>query len=144
MSLTWSVTDIKDWETVTRIPVYTTGEPEPDYRLSPITHALIFGTMAVGIGHISEKDAPEFYARLALYERMNGSFTTVPDPKDPSNRVNYYITPEDVQRHIGLRTNVFPKETRTKWYKRILDSAMRDHIYTFNRAMEKQAEKVEA
>src|SRR5581483_2508285 len=97
MSLTWNIEKVKDYDTVCWIE----GE------LNPITNTLIWATMSVKLGEITEKNAAEFYARLAITEKITG-------PSVVKDGEPYYITPEDVEAHIGLYCNVI-NESRTKF-----------------------------
>jgi hypothetical protein len=98
-----------------------------DGVLRPETKSLIFATMVVGIGRITEGNAAEFYARLHAFERLNGTYLT-------EQGKNVYLTPEDVRRHIGLTTNV-ANETRAKWLKRVLGGEVDDIVRQYNRAL---------
>ena len=69
------------------------------------TEAVIFRTMAVGIGEITAENAIEFWTRNMIYSLLT---------HDP--RLSYEL----ILEHVGLTTNV-PKESDTKWRKRILD-----------------------
>lgn len=69
-------------------------------RLSPITHALIWHTMAIGMGSITERNWQEFYRRVHCRERVAGSLLL------SSEGSPHHIKPQDVRRHIGLKTNV--------------------------------------
>jgi len=69
-----------------------------------LTEALIWGTMFTGIGNLTREDLPEFLARLDVAGYWTGTPPTV----------------EQVLPYVGLRTNVFPKETRAKWLKRVI------------------------
>lgn len=93
MALTWDATEIEGWSDITdeEWPRWTT---------------LIFCTMNVGIGHITEKNAAEFYGRLNVIERL------LDIPKEDR------FTPEFVQRAIGLRCNV-TDETRAQFLRRL-------------------------
>jgi hypothetical protein len=108
MSLDWSVAKVKDWETVTRIiadeDVPMQGIKKGETVLNPITHSLIFSTMAVGIGEITSENVCEFYTRLKLWDLSRGFAEDTPSF-------------EDVKKHIGLKTNVFPKTTDIKFFR---------------------------
>ncbi len=117
MSLNWSLEGCEDWEAL---------KTDEEW---PITQTLIFATMGVGIGEITEKTLPEFYARIAFLERLNGSFVKA-QSEDGSDWVDRPITVEDIRRRIGLTTNVFPQETRAKWAKRQADMALTDLVRT--------------
>ncbi len=116
MSLNWDLSKAEDWESL---------KTDEEW---PVTQTLIFRTMAVGIGEITEKTLPEFYARIAFLERLNGSFVKAQD--DSGAWVDRPITVDDIRRRIGLTTNVFPQETRAKWAKRQADSVLTDLVRT--------------
>lgn len=67
------------------------------------------GTIITGIGALTEKTIPEFYARLSAYEKLHGALGRNGDGSD------HYTALEDIVKLKGLRTNVFPVMTRTKW-----------------------------
>lgn len=88
------------------------------------TETLIWATMATNINQITEKNADEFYARISLYERLNGSLRRNPDLSD------CFVSPEEVRAHIGLGTNA-TNMTQARWLKsigeRYLKQAARDY-----------------
>lgn len=127
MSLDTDYTLIENFEEV----IYETVDGQ--VRMRPRSQAIIFGTMPLGIGSITEENAAEFYARLAYYELLFGAFvtrwdgeTSIPEP----------ITPEDVRLHIGLRTNVFPKETERRWLVRMGQMKLRELEHESSKARE--------
>lgn len=61
-----------------------------------VTRDIIFLTMPLAIGEITEKNWMEFYHRLCLYEMYHGQIW-----KD------IRLGPDIVKRHIGLKTNVY-------------------------------------
>ena len=69
-----------------------------DDAIWPITNALIWGTMSVAMNSITEKDWREFYTRCHMIETIHGAWLFY----DHKPR---FITPDDVQSHIGLHTN---------------------------------------
>jgi hypothetical protein len=69
-------------------------------RLHPVTEALVFSTMSVMMGSITEKNWREFYSRVAMKEAALGA-SLINGDGSPA-----YITPEQVRAHIGLTTNV--------------------------------------
>jgi hypothetical protein len=58
---------------------------------SPKTQALIFGSRAIGMRAITEKNWQKFYQRLFLVSRIRG--------------LDLPVSPQDVWSHIGLSTN---------------------------------------
>jgi hypothetical protein len=105
-------------------------DPSP-VTMNGVTQTIIWATMAVGIGSITDKTAEEFYARVHVVERLNGPFLL--NPEDGSE---HYLTPEDIRAHIGLKTNVFPMEPRAKWRTSVMNRALGDHIRTYRRHVE--------
>lgn len=97
-----------------------------------LTQALIFATMAVGINEITEANADEFYARVTITDLVGGPWLLV-DNKRSS------ITVEDVQKHVGLRTNASPL-TRTKFLKQQVTSRMNDLAAQYRRATQRAKE----
>lgn len=144
MSLNFQLGGIADWESVTQIEALDDapmqGVTKGDMIQNPVTTSLIWSTIAVGLGEISESNAEKFYGRLRCYEKLFGAFMYraeghVGDP---------WITPEEVIQHIGLTTNV-SDESDTKWRTRILSHFMGEQARPFRRASEKlDKEKVAA
>ncbi len=79
--------------------------------LRPVTELLIFTTMHVGIGKITESNADEFYARMIVAHTLFDIGIVTEDETE-------LLKPKDVQDHIGLMTNV-GIETRPQWVKRL-------------------------
>ena len=78
----------------------------------PITNALIWLTMGVDLGEITEKNIGEFYARIKLWEAIQGCM--IKDDKLD----DVYLSFEDVRKRIGLTTNV-SDVSRTKFINRV-------------------------
>lgn len=111
MALNWSVKDVKNHEAIC-YPLDNNGKR----YLGPVTEALIFLTMAVGLTEITEKNAQEFYTRLAFYQ----SVFNVPE----EDRLTY----AQVRIHIGLHTNA-GNQTKAQWLKRIYENHARELAY---------------
>lgn len=78
-------------------------------RHDDITTAVIFATISTSPsddGRITERVAPEFFARVYAYERVRGSYIT------DGNGQPVYLTWDDMLDHVGLYTNMFPRMTR--------------------------------
>lgn len=93
MPLTWDVSKIKDQSTVCF---------DGDFKINPITKALIFMTESIGVPVITEESQYDFFLRCRVHERINGA--AIPD-SDPLKLGNKSIGLGDVRNHIGLRTN---------------------------------------
>ena len=101
MSLDWGIDKIRDWEAITM---------GSDVE-GPITHSMVWMTMVLDMGIITEKNWKEFYARSKLYAQLA--------EEEP------FFKLEDVHRRIGLRTNVITKGSTRDWVWRI---AKRNHL----------------
>lgn len=66
-----------------------------DKLSSSLKETIIFTTMFVGMGDITEKNCEEFYRRVYTWEAVTGPL-----------RRNTYITLEEVKQFVGLHTNV--------------------------------------
>jgi hypothetical protein len=89
-----------------------------------ITQSIIFATMSVGIGEITEENVHEFWMRYSIFA------------------ANPYFTVEDVRNHIGLKTNV-STITRHKFLTvmvpRFMENNLRGHLYNENYKKEQAA-----
>lgn len=125
MSLNWNLTEIKDHERVCFVIADSDdaahGVKAGDRLLSNVTHALIWRTMAVGIGSLTDKTAAEFATRNTIWCQLNGFAND--------------LTIEQIHAHIGLRTNV-SYETKAKWLKWTVDRA-----YTYGMGVNNHAIK---
>lgn len=124
MSLNWSIKKVENVQEII---------DDPDEAV--ITEAIVWSTIAVGFGEITEKNAQEFYARLSVYEQLYGTMLQAEGKEIP-------LTPENISRRIGLHTNVFPNKTETQWKKGLTDRALADARRVFDKATKK--EKVSA
>lgn len=126
MALTYNFEKIKDYKETVWLP---SGE------MNPVTHALIFGTMSVGLGSITDKNVEEFAARFRIVEKLHGPFL-----RDAGG--DRFITDEEFVAHIGLVCNV-SNETRAKWASRLFvnksTSITEDYTRWFNRNQKKAA-----
>lgn len=127
MSLTWDVENVKDYESTC---FYTDDEcAEGERKLNPITNALIWHTLSIGIGQFTEKNAAKIYARIAIVEKLDGpSLRNADGPRA--------ITPEDVQAHIGMWTNV-GDITDAQFKKRVIDDVLSRNEREYERAVKK-------
>jgi hypothetical protein len=120
MSLNYDLGGIENYKEVCFI------EDELGSKLSVITEVLIFRCMAVGIGEITDRTIPEFWARMEAFDKLNGHpiYETGNDGKTKHRRITF----EELKSHRGLTTNVFPQETRAKWIKRILGNRLDQEV----------------
>ncbi len=109
MSLDYQLGSIKDWKTVCFEKHGT-----PDARMNPITHSIIFATMAVDMGEITMTNALDFFERLDYIQREAGGLLFDHEEGKP---VPFWITLDHVHKHVGLRTNV-PTMRKSAWIKK--------------------------
>lgn len=106
MSLNWDVRDIKDHETVTT-------DPNDEKKWHPVTQGLVWMCMFIDMNGITEKNIDEFVARTKLYEKVFGETMW-----DVENQKYVGFTREQIESHIGLRTNV-STESKTKFLNKL-------------------------
>ena len=132
MSLNWNLEAIENHKEVCWIKTDEKGDDgEPRVRMNPVTETLIFMTMAVKLGSITEANADEFYARLKVIEKLEGPFMF---KTEDGKKVDVYFTPEDVQAHIGLACNV-SNETTTKFFSGLRQGLFKSHKNHYKAAM---------
>jgi hypothetical protein len=116
VSLDFNFTAIRDYE-----------ELHADDDQLAVSHGLVWGALATGIGTLTEKNVPEYYARIKVLEELGTHLLQTADGP-------YKITIQDVRRRVGLKTNVFPEEARSKWVKRTLEASLDRHVREAARA----------
>ena len=108
MPLDYDLGNIKNYGTV----CWLHDDADNRRHMNPVTHNLIFSTIRVGMGEITKDNVHEFFVRLSMMEGFDRLDKT---------------TWEEVTQHIGLKTNVFPKESTSKWFKKFVASAKREY-----------------
>lgn len=101
----WSAQNVKEWDSI--LVVTPTGEPQ----VNPVSAAIINYTMVVGLSEITAGNAGEVFMRIALLEAVRGTVLTLEDRP-------LFITYEDVQRHVGLRTEA-PEKTLFEFWREL-------------------------
>jgi hypothetical protein len=136
MALSWELGKIKDYKTVCWI-----GEKgADDRRMNPVTEALIFGTMSVGLGAITDKNVDEFAARFRVIEKIHGAMLY---KYNEDVREDWYLSDEDFIAHIGLTCNV-ANETRTAWARRIFVNTQTSETEQYARRFRANRERAAA
>ena len=77
---------------------------------------MIWGSIAVDLGEVNEKNVDEWMFRLRFLERIGRGITSTPMPESI------------VRRWVGLKMNVIT-ENRKKWMKKRMDRLERDVEY---------------
>jgi len=89
----------------------TTAEGSDD--MHPTLNCLIWYTIPIGLTDITQENVPEWRFRLAMYERLFGTFRTMDEGK-----VDCPMELADVQDYVGLHTNAI-NLTRPKFLKQV-------------------------
>jgi len=106
MALSWNITDVKDWKKI------------DEEGIRGVLDTLLYMTMIVGMGEITEKNYKQFFARLDFAQKVSGPFMWAVNQKSKKPK-NVLFTEEHIKRFIGLSTNV-TYETPSAWVKRFL------------------------
>lgn len=116
MSLNWDISDCANSEELLTEEQW------------PMTEFMIFSTMIVGIGKITEENVSEYYSRIRFYERLNGHFFKTKD--EFGNFEGKDFPPSELKKYIGLRANVSYEETEG-WISRISEGTLQKekHFY---------------
>ena len=105
MALNWNLSNCKDHKSL---------QTDDEW---PITNALIWATMSVGIRDITEENIPEFYARLSVWEDIVGPMLWGKD-EETGELVERKFEVDDLRKRIGLHTNA-SSMTRAEWRKNL-------------------------
>lgn len=134
MSLDWDLTNIKDNETVCWIPDPTDDMPDA-VSMNPVTEALIWATLAVDIGRLTEENLDEFAYRLHFWERMFSPYLI-------ENGKGREMTYKEIKAHVGLSTNVM-NISRAQWMKKNTRSIEREYGWQANAWLDKSKRELE-
>ena len=131
MSLDWTINTIDNYMEACWEPISDDYQPSYDettceedgkrHKLRSVTQALIFATMAIGIGTITMKNLHEVQVRLELWQDVVGALLTRATGKGLKP---VRVTAEDVARHVGLSTNVY-RDSWSVFYKKLRQVAER-------------------
>jgi hypothetical protein len=133
MSLNFELTKIKNykkacWEKVVEYPGGKRTEREV---LHPRVEAIVFATMSVGLGELTEKNIQEFARRLEVLQAIDVARFQDADCKP------IWIDEEFLRPYIGLSTNV-SNETAAKWDSRIAKSLLAETVRRYRRARKEE------
>ena len=95
-------------------------------KLNQLTETLIFATVSVGMGSITEDNWKEFYSRCVILEIGCYKNQIPVDTMEPVWEWEK-VSPEDIYRHIGLATNA-TKMTKTQFAKHAYQ-CRKDELY---------------
>lgn len=99
MAITWDLTEVEDFDNLD----------------SSLPDAGIWAAHGVGIPHLTEKNADEFFIRVSFWERVLGAYRMNEKGEDVR------FTREDVTRLLGLRTNA-TAHTKAQFIKKTYEA----------------------
>lgn len=141
MSLNFDVTKCNlgdDYKWLAKADDPTQGIKKGDELMHPVTNALIWGCMGIGIGKITAENYEEWYGRFELQERLFSRSLL------KSDGTHYVITLADVKAHIGLTTNVFPKRSDAEFLKQLRSTVVEEAVRKEKMAAERAEAKAPA
>lgn len=100
MSLNWSIEKCANWGAIT--PTTKNGHE------GVVTNTLIWAALSVKLGCITAVNVDEWVKRLTALEELGGAFMY----KDGEP---YSLTREDIERRVGMTTNVRTVPNRSFW-----------------------------
>jgi len=115
MALHWDMTKVKDCKKL----------HESDMEWA-ITESVIWSTMVVDLGSITEDNLDEWEWRLAVWQNLNGAFMR-------SGGDEYYIVRKHIERRVGLSVNV-ANITRSSFIKKLFNNGVDNLIFNQNRS----------
>ena len=133
MSLNWNVSKIANHK-----ELCYAGE-----RLNPITEALIWHCLALGLKGIDAKNVEEFFLRAEFHAKVFGAPLRWLAHERGQKDIERNFTLADIKAHIGLATNV-TNETRKAWFKRITEHWFRDQEYKLHRSAHQEEQPAQA
>ena len=140
MALHWELSKIHDYEEVCFIEATeddpSNGVEKGDRLLNPLTNTLIWASISVELGGITEANADQWYARLRVVQKLFGTLMIHGDGTP------HEITADEVRAHIGLSVNVSPV-TDMKWRTKQMNYALNDGVQIWNPARD-EAKQVTA
>ena len=104
MSLNYDLGEIQDYKNLCYLPDEVDEDGKETFSINPVTRALTFLSISIGMREITKKNWQEFFIRVAPYEAVEGASLHKPGASYPA--IPRPITKEDVVNHIGLATNV--------------------------------------
>lgn len=134
MSLNFDVSKIKNYQEVT-----TAQNDAGEDIWHPITEALIWHCMGIGMGEITNANVDEFYQRSRLYSSLFGNPIQFYNEETEKYETRPF-TATEIHDHIGLSTNV-AYESPTKWRNRLWKYEL--ERYNYRRKLENERKEAE-
>ena len=145
MSLQWDLTKIENHQDLCWLENKDPNKKEGDnFYLNPVTEALIHLSMFTGINRITEKNYKELALRLVELEIIGIAWlpqeTDTESTSHLPNNLKRNPRKDEVKSHIGLSTNVTPRNNR-QWgseVKRIIRDQAQEFIRSYDNGEKKE------
>lgn len=117
MSLNWNAEKVKYFEdNPDDLYIHIKTEMDDYWDVNAETKSLIFGSMIVGLGSITESNIPDWYARWKVLEKLENYYLYY---KVLDSEYEYvYISIPILEKHVGLCMNV-SNEKEAGWCSRM-------------------------
>jgi hypothetical protein len=117
----WNAFNVAAWEELLVVGA------EGNRNLNPATAMIINYMPIIGITVLTKENAVDAWLRMTLLECIHGSFLRMTGgPKDGHR---YFVTKDDVERHIGLDTEG-SSMTHSEFYARVCHGVSSSKIET--------------
>lgn len=88
-----------------------------------VTRAIIFSTMWVGLGEITEANLDEFVLRFNMWDLSMGGGATFKETNTRTKaKKDVWLTADMLRPYVGLHTNVWPMESKTKFHAKLINN----------------------
>lgn len=121
MSLNWNVERVKDHDSVCWI------KRDQGKEMNPVTKALIYATMAVELGAITEKNKNEFFIRLDAWQKAYGPFLHCTDDESRCTDATTAM-----QRALEYAPNEVEAEVLRKAIAKLAEPRGKDYLITYD------------
>ena len=105
------------------------------FDINPITKYLVFQSTVIGLDEITQSNVDEWLIRLQFVNRLYGTSLMTRDDKNAVKP--YKITFEDLEKHIGLKTNA-NTFTRKKLVNNCVSGILKDIHYQVYQDVERE------
>lgn len=90
--------------------------PEGKAKWHEVTDSLVWLSLTIGLNHLHKDNIEEWSERIAAVQGIYGADFAFDD------ETKIYITREDLENHVGMRTNA-GRMTKTAFYARLMKMA---------------------
>jgi len=129
MSLNWDLSKIDNYKEL----CFTDYEDDKG-MIEPITEAIIFMCMAIGMSGITKKNLGEFCIRAHMTQKLEGPW--MQRSVDGGKMEKYALDVTNFKLHVGLKVNV--TQEHKPWFNKKLRRMATDHLTRVARIKKEQ------